>query len=249
MRVLFLGKHTGGSNNCLGIQAITYLKKYCDIITCVVSSQDKLYYFCKENNINITQDITECYNFDNIDLVISYGWGHRITKEIINLPNIGCINFHPAPLPEWRGMGGVFNYALYEGITEWGCSAHFVDETYDTGDIIKIKKFSIKDINTVHNLTKLSHEHLLLLFKNVLNIILQNKTTPELIPRVKQGKGRYISKKHLDELREIKLDDSEQEINRKIRACFCPPYHGAYILINGKQYSIVNTEILNMIKL
>ena len=85
--------------------------------------------------------------------------------------------------------------------------------------------------------------------KDVFKIILQNKTTPDLIPRIKQGKGRYISKKDLDLLREIKLDDSEQEIDKKIKACFCPPHHGAYIIINGKQYSIVNSEILSTIKL
>ena len=146
-------------------------------------------------------------------------------------------------------MGGVFNYALYENLTEWGCSAHFVDETFDTGDIIKSIKFSIRNIDTVYSLTKLSHTYMLTLFKDVLNIIIHNKKTPEFIPRTKQSKGRYISKKDLDLLREIKTNDSHEEIDRKIRACFCPPHHGAYVTIDGKQYSIVNDEILNKIKL
>lgn len=249
MRVIFLGKHTGGMNNCLGIQAISYLKQYCNVVNCVVSSKDKLYEHCKENHINVTEDVSECYNLKDIDLIISYGWNKRITKKLIGMPKLGCINFHPAPLPEWRGMGGVFNYALYENLSEWGCSAHFVDETFDTGDIIKTLKFSIRGINTVYSLTKLSHIYMLSLFKEVLNIIIQNKKTPKLIPRVKQGKGRYISKKDLDFLREIKTNDSHDEIDRKIKSCFCPPHHGAYIVINGKQYSVVNSEILHKINL
>ena len=249
MRVLFLGKHIGGTNNCLGIDAITHLRHYCDIVQCVVGSRDKLYDFCIETHINVTKDITQCYNLNDIDLIISYGWSQRITQELIDIAKIGCINFHPAPLPEWRGMGGVFNYALYENLTEWGCSAHFVDATFDTGDIIKINRFSILGVDTIHSLTKLSHMHMLLLLEDVLKILLQNKTTPEMIPRVKQGKGRYISKKDLDLLREIKIDDSVQEIDNKIRSCFCPPHHGAYIIINGTQYSVVNSEILSKITL
>jgi methionyl-tRNA formyltransferase len=146
-------------------------------------------------------------------------------------------------------MGGVFNYALYEKLTDWGCSAHFVDATFDTGDIIKTNRFSIQDIDTIPSLTKLSHIHMLTLLKEVINIIMKNKTTPELIPRVKQGKGRYISKKDLDLLREIKLDDSIQEIDNKIKSCFCPPHHGAYITIKDKQYSIINSEMLNKINI
>ena len=249
MRVIFLGKHTGGTNNCLGIDAETYLNQYCDIVQCVVDSQDKLYNYCKKKGINVTEDITQCYNFNNIDLIISYGWGQKITQKLIDKPRIGCINFHPAPLPDWRGMGGVFNYALYEKLTDWGCSAHFVDATFDTGDIIKTNRFSIQDIDTIPSLTKLSHIHMLTLLKEVINIIMKNKTTPELIPRVKQGKGRYISKKDLDLLREIKLDDSIQEIDNKIKSCFCPPHHGAYITIKDKQYSIINSEMLNKINI
>ena len=249
MRVIFLGKHTGGTNNCLGVDAITHLSRYCDIVQCVVGSQDKLYDYCINSHINVTEDITQCYNLNNIDLIISYGWGKKITQKLIDTARIGCINFHPAPLPDWRGMGGVFNYALYENLTDWGCSAHFVDATFDTGDIIKTIKFSIQGVDTIYSLTKLSHKYMLSLLEDVIGVVLQNKSTPELIPRVKQGKGRYISKKDLDLLREIKLDDSSQEIDNKIRSCFCPPHHGAFITLKGKQYSIINSEILSKINL
>ena len=56
-----------------------------------------------------------------------------------------------------------------------------------------------------------------------------------------------ISKKDLDQLREIKPTDTTEIIDKKIKACFCPPHHGAYITLKDKQYSIVNSEILNNI--
>lgn len=252
MKVIFLGKHTGGNNNCLGIDALQYLIQKLKFlpnseIKCIVSSEDLLFNFCKNNNIDVTQDINN-YDLDNIDLVISYGWGKLIKNKLIENPKIGCINFHPAPLPEWRGMGGVFNYALYEQVEEWGVSAHFVDKTFDTGDIIKVNRFKI-DPNkySVYTLTKISHKKLLSLYKEVIEIILNNKLTPNSIPRFPQKEGRYISKKDLDQLREIKPNDIIEVINKKIKACFCPPHHGAYITLKDKQYSIVNSEILNNI--
>ena len=245
MRVIFLSKHTI-NNNCLGIDALSYLSKNnLNIIMCVSKQKDDLYNFCKKTNIPVTNDINNCLQFDNIDLIISYGWGNLITPNIINLSKLGCINFHPAPLPEWKGMGGVFNYALYENISNWGCSAHFIDETFDTGDIIKTNYFSIKHIDTISKLTKLSHIHTLSLLKDVIDMYIQNKP----IPRKKQEDGRYISKKNLDTLRKINLTDSIETIDNKIESCFSPPYPGAYITINNKQYTLINTTILNKIKI
>tara|TARA_R110000822_G_scaffold298120_1_gene420801 strand:+ start:713 stop:1456 length:744 start_codon:yes stop_codon:yes gene_type:complete len=244
MRVILLSKHTI-NNNCLGIDALSYLcNNNLNVVMCVSKQKDDLYDFCKKTNIPVTNDINDCIQFSNIDLIISYGWGNLITPDIIELPKLGCINFHPAPLPEWKGMGGVFNYALYENITNWGCSAHFVDKTFDTGDIIKTNYFSIKHINTISSLTKLSHIHTLSLFKEVITMYIQNKT----IPRKSQPACRYISKQDLDTLREIHLTDSIEIIDNKIESCFNPPYPGAYVTINGKQYTLINNNILNKIK-
>ena len=73
---------------------------------------------------------------------------------------------------------------------------------------------------------------------------IQNKT----IPRKSQSPGRYISKQDLDTLREIHLTDSIEIIDNKIESCFNPPYPGAYVTINGKQYTLINNNILNKIK-
>ncbi len=179
-----------------------------------------------------------------VDLVISYGYMKRIKKPLIELPKIGCINFHPAPLPEFRGMGGVYNFAIYENLDYWGVSAHFVDESFDTGDLIKVIRFPIDmQHETAQSLKEKSHEHLIMLFKDVIDTICSG----EPLPRVPQGNGRYISRKDFEGLRKIELSDSLDEINRKIRAFWCPPYQGAYIKMHGKEFTLVNEELLRKI--
>src|SRR5216683_1478784 len=82
------------------------------------------------------------FSLDDIDLVVSLLFWKRIRKPLIQLPKIGCINFHPAPLPEFRGIGG-YNVAILENLPYWGAAAHFVDETFDTGDLIHVRRFDI----------------------------------------------------------------------------------------------------------
>ena len=66
-------------------------------------------------------------DLEGTDLVLSFLFWRLIRPPLIDLGRIGCLNFHPAPLPDWRGLGG-YNVAVLEGLTEWGVSAHFVDE-------------------------------------------------------------------------------------------------------------------------
>ena len=46
-----------------------------------------------------------------IDLIVSYLYWRKIRKPLIEGPRYGCINFHPAILPDWRGCGG-YNIAI-----------------------------------------------------------------------------------------------------------------------------------------
>jgi len=252
IRTIFLGKHIGGNNNCLGIDALKYLvnNDNFDIVKCVTVGKDLLYDFCVDSNIDITTNIDECYNIDKIDLVISYGFSNLIKEPLIINPKMGCINFHPAPLPEWRGTGGVFNFAIYEGVSNWGVTSHFVDQTFDTGDIIKLNSFEIDiDNETVFSLNKKSHIELINLFNEVVDIVVSCESKQQPIPRQKQVGGRYISVKDFNNLRKINKNDTTDVIDRKIKSFFHPPHHGAFIEIDNKEYSLLNSELLNKIKL
>ena len=74
-----------------------------------------------------------------IDIIISFLFWKKIKKPLIELSNLGCINFHSAPLPEFRGVSG-YSFAIFQNLNYWGVSAHMVDELLDTGKIIKVKK-------------------------------------------------------------------------------------------------------------
>ena len=183
------------------------------------------------------------FNLDNIDLVISLTFRNKIKKPLIDLPKIGCLNFHPGPLPEYRGYAS-YNLGIYENVESWEVTAHFVEETFDTGDIIKAKKFSINPKKeTAFSLEQKSQPYMLELFKDVIDMA-QEKGK---LPRTPQGKGRYFSKKDFEKLRTIHPEDTLDEIERKIRAFWYPPYDGASISIQGKEFTVINDTLLKEI--
>jgi methionyl-tRNA formyltransferase len=69
------------------------------------------------------------------DLVISIYLNQLIRRELIELPRLGCLNIHPALLPRNRGLFPYF-WAMTNGDQETGVTLHWVDERFDTGDLL-----------------------------------------------------------------------------------------------------------------
>ena len=181
----------------------------------------------------------------DIDLVISYLYWNKIKKPLIDLPAKGCINFHPAPLPDYKSRAG-YNTAILEKKKEFGASAHFIDsENFDSGPIIRVKKFSIDtECETALSLERKTQAALLELFKEVVEMFLI-KDKIEVQPN--EG-GLYLTQPQLEKLKEINLkEDSLEDINTKVRAFFFPPYSGAKIKIKNKDFTLIDDGILNYI--
>lgn len=70
-------------------------------------------------------------------LVVAYA--KLIPPEILALPQHGCINVHPSLLPRYRGAIPL-QAAIFAGDQETGVCTFFMDEGYDTGDLIVVRR-------------------------------------------------------------------------------------------------------------
>ena len=150
----------------------------------------------------------------------------------------GCINFHPAILPDYKGFGG-YNIAILEQLKKWGSSCHYVDETIDTGPIINVDLFSIDPlIETAKSLEsktlKVMESQFIRIIKNIRKIDGKLMSYPNI-------GGKYISRKEMELMKEI-TDADDPEI--KSRAFFFPPYLGAYVKIKEKKMTVITQTIL-----
>jgi methionyl-tRNA formyltransferase len=177
-------------------------------------------------------------DLDGVDLVLSVLFWKRIREPLISLGRIGCLNLHPAPLPDVRGLGG-YNMAVLEELDEWGVSCHFVDEQFDTGDLVQVDRFPIDpETVTAWSLDVDSQERLFELFKSVIGRALAG----EELPRAPQGKGRYITGEEMYAQRRIRPGD---DVGRKLRAFWYPPWPGAVIELDGRRLTLVDERLLS----
>ena len=246
MRIIFLGSDRHSVKEAIKIA----LQKKIEIVACVIEQYGSEFeQLCMDHKIPIFS-INEIYDMISnkrlmeFDFAISYLCPKIIKKEFIDAANGNVINFHPAPVQEHKGVAACV-YCLLNDYNYWGVTAHYVVPKIDAGDIIKQRFFDIEKNITAKMLETTAQEEQLKLFDEVMDMIVSGKK----LPRIKQeeGAGCYYSRKQLEKDKVISLTDSSEEIDKKIRALWFPPFHGASIVIDGKRYSLVNEEILEHI--
>ncbi|HXT16687.1 MAG TPA: formyltransferase family protein [Gemmatimonadaceae bacterium] len=176
----------------------------------------------------------------DIDLVISFLFWKKIRRPLIELPRIGCFNFHPGPLPEFRGRRG-YNHAILEDYAEYGASLHWVSEGVDLGDVVSVKHFPIRPDDTALSLERRTMGCLLDMFDE---FITQLRADVPL-PRIPQGPGKSATKKELLAAMRVSPDDDAETLARKVRAFWYPPHTGATIEIGGTEFTLVDANTLD----
>lgn len=157
------------------------------------------------------------------DLIVITHFKILIQKEIINIPNFGCINLHPSLLPYYRGMSPQ-HWPIINGEHETGVSVHFVDEHIDTGDIILQKKVKITPVMYISDLQLEFIKVYKTIVVEAINLIKQPNFTP-----IKQShlKGTYYGKLEREQCR-IDLSQSKNQIINLVHGV-SKPYYGAYL--------------------
>lgn len=69
------------------------------------------------------------------DVIYCFGWSYLLKKEILTIPKLGVIGYHPAALPQNRGRHPIV-WALALGLEETASTFFLMDEGADSGDII-----------------------------------------------------------------------------------------------------------------
>lgn len=174
------------------------------------------------------------------ELAVSYVYWRILRAPLLGAARLGVINFHPAPLPELRGTGG-YNVAILDGHREYGVTAHYVDEGIDTGPIIECCRFPIDlEHETAVSLEARSQAMMGELYRDTIERVLEHGR----LPTTPNEGGRYVSRREMEELKRIQPGD---DVSRKIRAFWFPPYGGAWIEHEGRRYTLVDDALLRQL--
>ena len=168
------------------------------------------------------------------DYLISFLNSVYIDKSVRKKIKINSFNFHPGP-PEYPGFG-CYNFALLDKVNYYGSTIHIINDKFDNGKIINVKRFKIsyKKIN-LEKLINKTHENIIKQAKEFINIILNKKLKNE--SNLKWKKKAY-TKKEFEIAREIKLNDSKEKVLNKIKAFSYKDYESIYINFKGLKFEL-----------
>jgi methionyl-tRNA formyltransferase len=85
------------------------------------------------------------------DIIVANNWRTWIPPEIFDLPPHGTLNVHDSLLPAYAGFAPVI-WALINGETEVGVTAHLMDAELDAGDIVLQRAVPVGPTDTATDL-------------------------------------------------------------------------------------------------
>ena len=90
-----------------------------------------------------SQELQEIIDL-NADLIVTAAFGQILPKELLDAPNLGCINVHASLLPKYRG-GAPIHQAIIDGEEKTGVTIMYMAEKLDAGDIISQREVPIEE--------------------------------------------------------------------------------------------------------
>ncbi|MCA6072758.1 MAG: phosphoribosylglycinamide formyltransferase [Endomicrobium sp.] len=174
---------SGGGSNMQSIidSTKTGILKGLAQVVLVISNNPNAYALKRAKNENIKSVCVERKNFNDeksfnntmleelknadVGIVCLAGYMRMIGHEIIKTYHGRVLNIHPALLPKFGGKG-MYGHRVHEAVVKAkepksGATVHFVEEEYDTGEVIIQQEVEVSEADTSQDVAKkvLAVEH------------------------------------------------------------------------------------------
>lgn len=165
------------------------------------------------------------------DVFVVAAFGQILSREILDMPRLGCLNIHASLLPRYRGASPI-QHAIIDGEERTGITIMQMDAGIDTGDILYQKELSIDRRDTSQSL----YDKLTVLGGQTIVEALKLLEQGMLVPRKqREEEGCYV-KMITKEMGRIDFSRDALSIERLVRGM--TPWPSAYTFFRGKQMKI-----------
>jgi methionyl-tRNA formyltransferase len=171
---------------------------------------------------------------DGVEAFVVVAYGELLTRDVLDLPRLGCVNLHFSLLPRWRGAAPV-QRAILEGDVVTGVTLMLMDEGLDTGPVLTVAETPIGARETAGELGM----RLAGLGGRVLVEALPRLAAGALVPRAQSPGGTTAPKLQPSE-RLIDWASPGDEILRRVRAH--APEPGATTTFRGAPLKVLGAE-------
>ncbi|MDP9185855.1 MAG: methionyl-tRNA formyltransferase [Verrucomicrobiota bacterium] len=173
------------------------------------------------------------------DIIVVMAYGQILSRAVLEIPRIACLNLHASLLPRWRGAAPI-QAAIAAGDRETGMTVMYMDEGLDTGDILLQRKIDISLSETGATL----HDRLAQIAPKALLESLRLLAAGNA-PRIPQGQtlATYAPKLNREAGR-INWNETAKGIERKIRAY--NPWPGAFTDFEDRKLKIFSASVVDL---
>lgn len=204
--------------------------------------------YCRSKNLNIidfekTPNEQNCINKIkelNADIGVVCSYSFKLSGDFLSTTDLGYINCHPSALPYYRGAMPYF-HIIKNGEKQSGITLHFMDNDFDTGDIVYQEIFDVlpwENMGTLFNRTNF-------MISDALIKVLSNYEKGIDFKRTPQPNDKcYIEAPKVDGNFKIRWNKKPDEISCLIRAC--NPFYSAITTYRNTQAKILKAHPINV---
>lgn len=168
-----------------------------------------------------------------------FGWSYLLKPEILSIPELGFIGYHPTKLPRNRGRHPII-WALALGLEETASTFFFMDEGADSGDLLSQQSVPIRWKDDARDL-----------YDRLLGVAEEQVATftPQLAERNHQrhsqndDQANYWRKRSYED-GEVDWRISSTGIYNLIRA-LARPYPGAHCMVDGEEVKLWAADVVD----
>ena len=245
MRIVFFGNHT------TGVRTLRTILKHEEIVGVIAHPPDpedgvcyeSVYDFAKQQGLNVVRlsgkdpALEDFVRACKPHLLWVTDIRYIIPPSVFTIPPLGAINLHGSLLPKYRGRAAN-NWAIINGETQLGLTAHFIDEGVDTGDIIQQIAYEITEEEDAGDALKKLYP----LFEEMTDRVLDYFHSGS-VPRRKQDESEATAfPRRTAEDGLIDWSQSALHIRNLVRAV-ARPYPGAFTFCDGKKFTIWKARV------
>ena len=250
MRIVFIGNHT------TGVRTLQVLMKHCEVVGVVAHPEDpedgvqyeSVFEFAKSHQLNAVRmngkdpKLEEFVQSLSPDLLWVTDYRYLLFPAVFTIAPLGSVNLHGSLLPKYRGRA-VNNWAILNGETQLGLTAHFIDEGVDTGDIIEQLSYELSEDEDAGD----ALEKLYPLFEKITETVIQYFLSGT-VPRIPQdNKDAACCPRRTPADGIINWQKPARDIFNLIRAV-ARPYPGAWTSHNEQKLILWKAAIENEAK-
>jgi methionyl-tRNA formyltransferase len=174
----------------------------------------------------------------NPDVIFCMGWSEIIKDELLGIPPLGVIGFHPTALPKNRGRHPLI-WSLVLGLNETASTFFFMDSGADSGDIISQVEIQIEHEDNANDLyrkvTEVAKKQILEIVPKLALGTIERRSQDNALANVWRKRGIT------DGLIDWRM--SAESIYNLVRG-LSKPYVGAHLIFKGIEIKVWGATIL-----